>query len=873
MTKTNGTVGAWALALAGMVWIAGAQAEPMWSGDALKDLRKRMHQIERAELTADGVKFICDGSDAQVYSPLFRITAKPTQEVVFRARCNVSGTGELFWMQPGKGPTQKHSCSFEWIGDGKWHDYRVRPYWQGEKQIGGIRLDFPSSAVNGGVYDISRLGVEEGADAISVKAADYSGVTFSTVSDRDYELQILWAGDGESGVKREKVRVLGDGRVHRHYLSLGQKPAWKGNICLLRAEAPKGFAVPTDLRFVTEEPDLPADIIVKRALASDAFNRVGYDVPLTVLIGNLGTLTAEKVELAAVALPQGVRVVNAAALTADVYGGASKTFNVRLACEKAGAFTAGFELRAPGAEPIPVKIPVEVLPSLGLPKASYVPEPQPVETDYDIGALYFPGWPRIEAWERVWKVCPERKPVLGWYDEANPEVVDWQIKWLVENGIRTLYVDWYWSKGSQHLDHWVKAFYKARYRRHLKWAMMWANHNAPGSHSEADQRAVTKFWIDNYFKTPEYLRIDDKPVVWMWSPQNMQQDMHDKGGCRRLLEISREMAVAAGLKGIHFVAMKWPEDTCTPKVIQMYKDIGFDMTGIYHFMSHGGACKTNRRFPYSAVADANPANWWKQHEANVLPFIPNLSTGWDDRPWNDHCEIYGKNVGDFRRICAAAKEFADKTGVKRLCLAPLNEWGEGSYAEPNAEHGFGFYETVRETFCRKPEGGWPLNYGPKDVGLGPYDLPMPKEPKQVTSWKFVEGDRLGWASIMGTEGLKAGAEGLGFTAGTRDPAIGCTFLPIATKKYGTVEIRMKVTGPKGMTAQLFWAYPGSVVAEKTSLSLPVRADGAMHSYVFGVGRAETWRGRVNHFRFDPVNARGAKVVIESIEIKGRDVAR
>ena len=186
--------------------------------------------------------------------------------------------------------------------------------------------------------------------------------------------------------------------------------------------------------------------------------------------------------------------------------------------------------------------------------------------------------------------------------------------------------------------------------------------------------------------------------------------MDRQGGCRRLLEISREMAVAAGFKGIYFIAMKWPEDDCRPKTIQMYKDFGFDMTGIYHFMSHGGVCPTNRRFPYSAVADANPANWWKQHEANVLPFLPNLSTGWDDRPWNDHCEIHGKNAADFRRICAEAKKFADQTGIKRLCLAPLNEWGEGSYAEPNTEHGFGFYEAVRDTFCRKPAAGWPLNW-------------------------------------------------------------------------------------------------------------------------------------------------------------------
>ncbi len=50
--------------------------------------------------------------------------------------------------------------------------------------------------------------------------------------------------------------------------------------------------------------------------------------------------------------------------------------------------------------------------------------------------------------------------------------------------------------------------------------------------------------------------------------------------------------------------------------------------------------------------------------------------------------VYGRTVALFRRICQDAKRFADETGGKRMVLAPLNEWGEGSYAEPNKEFGF-----------------------------------------------------------------------------------------------------------------------------------------------------------------------------------------
>jgi hypothetical protein len=37
-------------------------------------------------------------------------------------------------------------------------------------------------------------------------------------------------------------------------------------------------------------------------------------------------------------------------------------------------------------------------------------------------------------------------------------------------------------------------------------------------------------------------------------------------------------------------------------------------------------------------------------------------------------------------------------------------------------------EAVRDTFGRKPEGGWPVNYAPVDVGLGPYTAPYVAQP-------------------------------------------------------------------------------------------------------------------------------------------------
>lgn len=386
-----------------------------------------------------------------------------------------------------------------------------------------------------------------------------------------------------------------------------------------------------------------------------------------------------------------------------------------------------------------VDLPVElsVLPPAKLPEnVSYVPEPQDVENNYEIGAFYFPGWSQRVNWEKIDNAAPVRKPLLGYYDESNPEVVDWQIKWAAENGISFFLVDWYWRHGQIHLDHWIKAFQQAKYRSHLKWALMWANHTGYGTHSTEDWKVVVQYWIDNYFKTPEYYTIDGKPVVMIWQQEILDHDMIEEAkkeglelkqgeGCKRAFDLTRKMCREAGLPGVYFIAMKWPESSTDARIIQELANCSFDETTIYHFMYPGNHVANPNLYSFDQVVDASKPNWEERYKTGILPFMPNISTGWDSRPWHGFRStvVYGRSVSSFKRLLEDYKAFADKTGIKRAVLGPLNEWGEGSYIEPNNEFGFGMYEAIREVLCKEPEGGFPVNYTPKEIGLGPYDYP------------------------------------------------------------------------------------------------------------------------------------------------------
>ena len=83
----------------------------------------------------------------------------------------------------------------------------------------------------------------------------------------------------------------------------------------------------------------------------------------------------------------------------------------------------------------------------------YVPQPRGPDTgDYLIGAYYFPGWNAYDRWE-ILDDFPERRPLLGYYREGDPEIADWHTYWALSHGIDFFVYDWYWNRGERRLEH------------------------------------------------------------------------------------------------------------------------------------------------------------------------------------------------------------------------------------------------------------------------------------------------------------------------------------------------------------------------------------------------------------------------------------
>ncbi len=696
---------------------------------------------------------------------------------VFRARLRIvqdeplsERAGELFYANSNEGPyggfSQEKTGQWTAPDTNTWGVISVFPFWESEGRIIKLRLDFPvpserqldKAAIEIDWIEVVDLKLEsqppvQPSWSIQNDAKDTwesplfsldteqigSWLTIGAALDAPRTVEFSWMN--QRGVFYSSVVELRPSASGLTNVNLAHNRYWKGlvhqfTLRSLPDQAATGAATLQSLA-VNRQPQGPANIDVLYCGIEDAIVRAGYDTAFFLDLVNCGGEDAPALQFDKIQLPAGVSLSgpDSERIIAPLRIGERRrlVFPLKVTTPVEGVISVHLVARGGATlQRFPVDIPIRVLPSLGLSRADYVPAPQPVKSAYEIGAFYFPGWYHGHSWSRVWNRCPERRPLLGWYNESSPEVIDWQIKWSVENGIQFYLVDWYWNKGNRQLEHWVKGFQQARYKSYLKWAVMWANHNGPGSHSREDQTAVTKYWIDNYFKTPEYYCIDGKPVVIIWSPAGMDDDVlaieKQKGhqlargeGVKQLLDLSQAVAKEAGLPGICFIAMKWPEASTDAAEIQWLADAGFDMTSIYHFMDDGGKAVTRRKFDFDLVVEASRPFWERRLTTGILPFLPNLSTGWDDRPWNDHCWIAARTPAKFGEICRQFRQFSQASGIKRAVLAPINEWGEGSYAEPCGEFGFGMYEALRENLCEKPPSGWPLNYGPKDVGLGPYD--------------------------------------------------------------------------------------------------------------------------------------------------------
>jgi hypothetical protein len=700
----------------------------------------------------------CLKADAVNWDPMFilgglEIPATPWQYVAIRIQASKPGSGELFWTGETSGDyggfSPNKSTRFE-VQAGEFQDIAVFPFWQAEKTVRQLRLDLYDGAqfamdsikivawgtpesVQTDVFawdfekpqekwrSIQRTTGELFAPPLDLPIDAKSWAVIELESPAGGVGEVLWAAPTLLGAQSASFPLKKDTAPRFYNVELKSNPAWAGSICALGLRLPVGCRVKSFR--LNETPDGPAEISVQYFGLENAIPRPDAQSSVLVQFTNTGGLPTEPTS-ARLVLPAGMTLIESKIEQPlpPLQHGEQHELRWPVKARSAGTF----DLLLGYGKTTTLEAKVLFEEAIRPPRADYVPQPQPVFTPFDVCAYYFPGWDSYSKWDCVRSTAPNRKPALGYYDEGNPECVDWQIKWAVENAISCFLVDWYWCDGKQQLTHWFDAYRKAKYRDMLKVAIMWANHNPPGTHSAEDFRKVAREWIDNYFNLPGYFRINGKPAVFIWAPSNIRADLKGSEAVKKTLDEAQEAARAAGYPGIAFVAMGY--DFSKANVDSLVAE-GYSGITTYHEWGALQSAQGPQRVKFEDAVNTAAQSWTDKNAAAApLAYYPVIDTGWDSRPWHGDKALVleGRTPELFYRLLQGAWQFAVNNDKKIVILGPLNEWGEGSYIEPCVEFGFKMYEAVREVFA--PGADRPINIAPADLGRGPFDYLKPEPP-------------------------------------------------------------------------------------------------------------------------------------------------
>ncbi|MCB1127225.1 MAG: glycoside hydrolase family 99-like domain-containing protein, partial [Verrucomicrobiae bacterium] len=660
--------------------------------------------------------------------------------------------------------------------------------------------------------------------------------------------------------------IEADGREHTYHLDLLSARDWRGTVVGLGLRPSDEPAMVTVRSLViSDTPQGPPQLEVTSFALAEALPRVGRPAQLVAWLANTGGAKAGPID-ATLTLPDGVELLagQPSEAPASLAPGEEGTLVWTIEARQPVAGEMRLEVEAADTDPATASAPLQITPPFDIAKTTYVPEPQPVRGPCEVGVYYFPGWQTASQWQPLQRF-PERRPVLGWYREGDPEVADWHIKWAVEHGITFFAYDWYWSQGTRQLEQALHdGYFKARYRHLLKFCLLWANHNPPGTSSLDDCLAVTRYWIENYFRRPEHLTFDGKPVMILFSPHRLTEDL-GSDGVKRAFDGMREECRNAGLKGLYLIACVGDAGGARKAAAE-----GYDAVTAYNW-PHLGKTGEGNFAPFETLVPAYRRQWEHLIEDSPVPLWPlPVCGGWDSRPWHGENNLvrFGRTPERFRQHLLDAREVIqirnpESERPKAILVEAWNEWGEGSYIEPHSEFGFGYLDAIRDVFTDAPQEHEDVT--PGDVGLGPYDVPPP-EPAR-TDWDFEQSDE-GWANSMQLADLNVSESTLNARTAGNDPAFFGPPFQARASDFGSVVIRMKLARTDGKpftdSAQLFWRTSRLAESEASSIRFKVEGDGQWHEYDVPVATNTRWRGMITRLRLDPCNQPGVNVAIDRV---------
>lgn len=365
------------------------------------------------------------------------------------------------------------------------------------------------------------------------------------------------------------------------------------------------------------------------------------------------------------------------------------------------------------------------------------------KSKYDIAAYIWPAytgdeirtrmfWPEgIGEWQSVKNSVSKfdghlwpRKPLWGYVNEADPYIMEMEIKCALDHNVNVFIYDWYWYDNRPFLENCLNdGFLKANNSNDMKFYLMWANHSVTNtwdirlSHDFSNiiwDGAVTKSQFENiairliekYFKLPNYYTIDNKPVFMIYDIENLVRGLGGISETRKALDWFRGEAIKRGLPGLHLQLTMWSQNVMNIsgvdgsrklKPSEIIEQLGFDSMSHYQFVHFANIDRD-----YLEILDDVKKEWESLSNYNI-PYFPHVSVGWDNNPRFKEFRagiVKNNTPENIEKALIYAKEYADnhKNQPPLITINSWNEWTETSYLQPDDLYGYGYLNAIKKVF-------------------------------------------------------------------------------------------------------------------------------------------------------------------------------
>ena len=377
---------------------------------------------------------------------------------------------------------------------------------------------------------------------------------------------------------------------------------------------------------------------------------------------------------------------------------------------------------------------------------SYVPKPEPATSDRIVAAHYYAAWKKgaagiHEGFNDLAEEYPDRTPLMGYYDEENPEVCDWEIKWALEHGINCFIYCWY--RYPEYLGKPIQmdylrcahgiheAFFNAKYQDMMKFAIMFeASPRWCGTDEKDMVENLMPFWMENYFKRDNYLVIDNKPVLFVWAQFRLNECFESAESQKRTFDACREYAKKFGFDGMTFAVCN-----ITPE-----KEVFDDMMARGYDFRFGYNAGYNSPYDFypdeEDIMNQQCGKLEKNMAFDPTKFVATASCFSDPTPrfsqkWNDlgyrfreESNIWYLSPEKYREVLRRMKQISDNTpedswARKIMMIDNWNEWDEGHFVAPSHKFGYKYLQAIREALTECDN--LPDYIAPHDQGFDGYN--------------------------------------------------------------------------------------------------------------------------------------------------------